>query len=271
MSEELTGDAPEVQGEGVSEPAGPSWDAWEKAGIDPSEMNPYEVRQYVDWVGELTAADSHEATLESALRRWGHLGDDESFQDLLALRDQLRAERDDPFAAAMAGDDDDDYDFYDDDDEGMYEQPMGQNPAVDPYTLREVWRQDMQQELQREREELQQQLQTERLVNDLQGQLENVANAQGLDESERQFLWETAMTRLTNEQVDLQDVPRLMENTWNAIDDMYQKRVARAAGKTNRAPSTTGSASAVPSDVQQAAGIKSAIARTAERLGIPNE
>ena len=270
MSEELAGDAPELQGEGVSEPNGPSWDAWEKAGINPSEMNPYEVRQYVDWVGELTSADSHEATLEQALRRWGHLNDDESFQDLIALRDQLRSEREDPFAVMNQPPDYDDYGDYANTQES-YDEPYGQQPALDPYALREIWKQDMQQELQREREELQQQLQTERLVNDLQGQLENVASSQNLDEAEKEFLWETAMTRLTNQQVDLQDVPSLMESTWNAIDDMYQKRVARAAGRTNSAPSTTGSASATPSDVQQVAGIKSAIARTAERLGIPNE
>lgn len=261
-TEELSGDAPDA-GEGVS---GASWEAWEKAGIDPSELNPYEVRQYVDWVSELTSADSHEATLEQALRRWGHLSDDESLSDLMAIRDQLRAEQEDPFAGYV------DQQQYANTDE-QYEDynNYGADNGLDPYQLRDVWRADMQQELAREREQLQQQIQTERLVSDLQGQLDRVSNDQGLEEPERAFLWESAIARLQNQQVDLDEVPYLMESTWEQIDSLYQKRMARAAASTNSGPSTSAPPSGVPGDAPSGRGIQSALARTAERLGIPSE
>ena len=261
-TEELSGDAPDG-GEGVS---GASWEAWEKAGIDPNELNPYEVRQYVDWVSELTAADSHEATLEQALRRWGHLGDDESLSELMSLRDQIRAERDDPFAGYV------DQQYYEDDSQYEdYTNYGADSGGVDPYQLRDVWRADMQQELAREREQMQQQLQTERLVSDLQGQLDRVSNDNGLEESEKAFLWESAISRLQNQQVALDEIPQLMNSTWNQIESMYQKRMARAATSTNSGPMTSAPPSGVPGDAPPGRGIQSALARTAERLGIPNE
>lgn len=260
-TEELSGDVPDG-GEGVS---GASWEAWEKAGIDPGELNPYEVRQYVDWVSELTAADSHEATLEQALRRWGHLGDDESLSDLMAIRDQIRAEREDPFAGYV------DQQYYEpygqSEDYGAY----GQDSGIDPYQLRDVWRADMQQEMAREREALQQQIQTERLVSDLQSQLDRVSNENGLDEPEKAFLWESAIARLQNQQVDLDEVPHVMQSTWDQIDTLYQKRMARAATSSNAGPATSSPPAGVPGDAPAGRGIQSALARTAERLGIPNE
>lgn len=261
-TEELSGDVPD-EGEGVS---GASWEAWEKAGIDPSEMNPYEVRQYVDWVSELTAADSHEATLEQALRRWGHLGDDESLSDIMAIRDQIRSEREDPFASYQQEYEDPEQDQYYDDSYGQ--QP---EPGLDPYQLRDIWRADMQEQLSHERQEMQQQIQTERLVADLQGQLDRVASGNDLQEQEKAFLWESAISRLQNQQVELQDIPQLMEQTWDQIESIYQNRMARAATVTNSGPSTSAPPSGVPGDVAPGRGIQSAIARTAERLGIPNE
>ena len=270
MSEELSGVAPDDGGEGVS--GASQWEAWEKAGIDPSQMNPYEVRQYVDWVSELTSADSHEATLEQALRQWGHLGDDESLQEIMQIRDSLRQERDDPFAA-YAQQPQDPYAYgnpYEQQDPygAQYGQP---DSGVDPYQLRDIWRADMQEELQRERQEMQQQIQTERLVSDLQGQLDHVANDNGLEEGEKAFLWEAAISRLQNNQVELQDVPSLMTDTWSQIDSLYQKRMARAATSTNAGPSTSAPPAGIPGDVQGGRGIQSAVARTAERLGIPQD
>ncbi len=265
-TEELSGDVPDG-GEGVS---GASWEAWEKAGIDPGELNPYEVRQYVDWVSELTAADSHEATLEQALRRWGHLGDDESLSDLMAIRDQIRSEREDPFSAYQQpyGEQEQEAGYYD------YDQPDSYGVAdngIDPYQLRDIWRADMQEQLQNERQEMQQQIQTERLVADLQGQLDRVANGNDLQEQEKAFLWESAISRLQNQQVELQDIPQLMEQTWGQIESLYQNRMARAATHNNSGPSTSAPPAGVPGDVAPGRGIQSAIARTAERLGIPNE
>lgn len=265
MSEELSGVVPDSGDEGVS--GASQWDAWEKAGIDPSEMNPYEVRQYVDWVSELTAADSHEATLEQALRQWGHLGDNESLQEIMQIRDSLRQERDDPFVGYSQEPE------YGEQYDQQYDQQFApqQDPSIDPYQLRDIWRADMQEEFQRERQEMQQQIQTERLVSDLQGQLDNVANSNGLEEGEKAFLWEAAVSRLQNNQVELEDVPSLMTDTWNQIDSLYQKRMARAATSTNSGPSTSSPPSGVPGAIQGNRGIASAVARTAERLGIPQD
>lgn len=268
MSEELSGDAPEIGGEEVSgEPS--AWEAWEKAGIDPSGMNPYEVRQYVDWVSELTNPDSHEAALEQALRRWGHLGDDESLQELINYRDEIRSQRDDPFARLLGGEEQ--QPGYEDYEQQQYQQQYQEQNLIDPYELRDIWRQDMQQQLAQEREQMQQQLQTERLVQDLENQLDQVASSQELDENERAFLWEAATTKLVNRQVDLDAVPSLMQDTWNQIDSLYQKRVARSAQSAQAGPTTTASPGATPGDVPPGRGIQSALARTAERLGIPQE
>lgn len=260
-TDELPGDAPDLGGEGVPDLS--AWQAWEQAGIDPSAMNPYEVRQYTDWVGELTNPETHETALESALRQWGHLGDDESLQDLIAYRDSIRQEQQDPFSRLIG------------DEEPEFPSPEQQNPyeqnLIDPYELREVWQRDMQQVMEQERQQMQQQMQTERLVQDLQGQLEKVSADQGLDEDEKAFLWEAATTKLVNQQVDLQDVPQLMSQTWNQIDSLYQKRVARSAKSVNDGPRTSVPAAGAPADAPQGRGIQSALARTAERLGIQPE
>ena len=108
-------------------------------------------------------------------------------------------------------------------------------------------------------------------MSDPQGQLDRVSNDQGLEESEKAFLWESAIARLQNQQVDLEDVPQLMESTWDQIDSLYQKRMARAATSTNAGPSTSAPPAGVPGDAPAGRGIQSALARTAERLGIPNE
>jgi hypothetical protein len=262
-TEELSGVGPDGD-EGVS--GANAWQAWEQAGIDPGAYNPYEVRQYTDWVGELTNAETHESALESAMRQWGHLGDDESLQDLIQYRDQLRQQRNDPFAQYQQ-EGYDEYDPY----EYQHQQGIPEHNLIDPNELREVWRQDMQAQLAQEREQMNQQMQTERLVQDLQGQLESVSSSQGLDEDEKAFLWEAATTRLVNQQVDLQDVPRLMENTWSQIDSLYQKRVARSARSQSGQPRTSVPAAGTPSDSPSGRGLSQALAKTAEALGIPQE
>lgn len=260
MSDELSGVAPEGGEEAIPAPAptASQWEAWEKAGIDPSQMNPYEVRQYVDWVGELTSNETHEQALENALRQWGHLGEDESLQDLMNLRDQIRQQQEDPFANFSG--DEEDFEF---EDPGYQEQNL-----IDPYELREVWQRDMQNQLAQERQAMQEQLQTERLVQDLQSQLEQVASGQGLDEDEKAFLWEAATTKLVNRQVDLGDVPSLMNDTWKQIDSLYQKRVARSAKTSDGQPRTSVPPGGSPADVPGGRGLQQALAKTAEALGI---
>lgn len=267
MSDELSGVAPEGGEEAIPgpEPTTSQWEAWEKAGIDPSQMNPYEVRQYVDWVGELTSNDTHEQALENALRQWGHLGEEESLQDLLSLRDQMRQQQEDPFGRLVGGEDEGgEY-------EGFEEPGYQEQNLIDPYELREVWQRDMQQQLAQERQAMQEQIQTERLVQDLQGQLEHVASDQGLDEDEKAFLWEAATQKLINRQVDVSDVPNLMDQTWKQIDALYQKRVARVAKASDGQPRTSVPPAGVPGDGPGGRGLSQALAKTAEALGIQPE
>lgn len=263
-TEELSGVDPSGD-EGVSGGAN-AWQAWEQAGIDPGSYNPYEVRQYNEWIGELTNAETHESALESAMRQWGHLGDDESLQDLIQYRDQLRQQREDPFSRMQEQyQQDDEYDPH-------YEQQgFPEHNLIDPNELREVWRQDMQAQLAQEREQMNQQIQTDRLVQDLQGQLSSVSSSQNLDEDEKAFLWEAATTRLVNNEVELSDIPSLMQNTWDRIDSLYQKRTARSAKSQSSQPRTSVPAAGTPSDSPGGRGIQQALAKTAEALGIPQD
>jgi len=245
------------------------WGSWEQAGVDPS-LNPYEVRQYMDWVQDLTGAETHERALEQAMQQWGHLQEGESLADIMAIRDQLRSERENPFEQFSPSPEE----FHPE--QELYAEPpqaSAQDNYIDPNQLREVWQQDMASQLQQEREAMAQEMEAERIVNDLHGQLDKLADREGLEDQDKQLVWNLAVQQITAQDLEPGDLPGIMDNTWNQMNDLYARKYAKAAGQTKSAPATTSSASAPAAPGQpEKGGLEAAMRRTAELMGMdPND
>lgn len=262
------GVAPEGGESGSSENP---WGAWEQAGVD-SSMNPYEVRQYVDWVQDLTGPETHERALEQAMHQWGHLDEGESLADLMAIRDHLRAEREDPFNQYAQQEEQDPRYEADDDYQGRYEEQQAQSNFVDPNQLREVWQQDMAQYMNQQRQQMAEELEAERIVDDLNRQLDKLGESQGLEARDKELVWNIAVQQIQNQDLEPDDLAGIMDRTWSELNDLYARKFAEAAKKTSSAPSTTHSPSGAPADSQpKQGGLEAAMKRMADSLGVDPE
>ena len=262
VAPEEGGESPEPQGEEQPNP----WGAWEQAGVDPS-LNPYEVRQYMDWVNDLQQPDTHERALEQAMQQWGHLGEGENLSDLIAIRDQLRYERENPFEQHQQFPyEADEQEYAPHDEEAMYQQQQEYQNYIDPNELRQVWQQDMQDQLQQEREQMAQDMEAERIVNDLHMQLDRLADKENLEDQDKQLVWNLAVQQITQQDLEPDDLPGIMDHTFNQLNDMYARKYAKAAGKAPKA-STGGSAAAAPGQ-PKGGGLEAAMRRTADLMGL---
>ena len=70
----------------------------------------------------------------------------------------------------------------------MYQQQQEYQNYIDPNELREVWQQDMQDQLAQEREQMAQDMEAERIVNDLHMQLDKLADKEGLEDQDKQLV-----------------------------------------------------------------------------------
>jgi hypothetical protein len=229
---------------------GDPWSRYAEAGFSPDD-NPYELRQRLAFLEDLTSPERHELALEDALRSWGYLGQGESLDDLRNALSLLRAENDV---------------LYDGDGDGY----------VDTDQLRQAWQQDAYDLIQQARNDMRTELQAEQLAQDFMRQRKELQKSKGLSDSEIQLAWDRAMWRLQTGNVEPERLETLLADSWNEFETLAQARLAKAAAEQDAAPATSAPVSAPPGGSGGSGvaprGVRGALLRTAAALGIdPNE
>lgn len=179
-------DAPEAESQ--AEPQNNAWEPWQQAGWQPEEVNPYEVRQAYDGWQALGNRDTRGYMLERMLQG-NELPEGMSWQEAQEAIQGAWQQRQDPFGAMQQQDPFGGYDPY-----GQQGMPSQQDYAdaasqgIDAYQLREIWKQDMQQELQGFQQQLMAQQQEQQQVEEFTRGMDYLRNQNGLSESDLSFI-----------------------------------------------------------------------------------
>lgn len=220
------------QHEADASPQGAQWEEWQRAGWQPDEVNPYDVRQAYDGWQALGNRDTRGYMLERMLQG-NELPEGMSWQEAQEAIQSAWQQRQDPFMQQQMASD-----HY------GYQQPYGnQGPSqqdyadaaaqgIDAYQLREIWKQDMQQELQSFQQQLMAQQQEQQQVEEFTRSMDSLRGQYGLSESDMSFIAPRA-AEYVQPGVPMQQA---IDQAYKDFDDWRRSALASAASQQQAAP-----------------------------------
>lgn len=223
---------PEAQAEPQSNP----WEPWQQAGFDPSEVNPYDVRQAFDGWQALGNRDTRGYMLERMMQG-NELPEGMSWQEAQEAIQQAWQSRQDPFGYGQP----DPYgqqgqQYAEPDQYGITQQEYADaaQQGVDPYQLRQVWQQDMRQELSQFQQQLEQQYQERQTAEEFTRGMDQLRSSHNLSESDMAFLAPRAVEYVQP------GVPmtQAIEQAYKDFDDWRRNAIASMAQQQQQAPQT---------------------------------
>ena len=217
--------------EAQAEPQGNPWEPWQQVGFDPNEVNAYDVRQAYDGWQALGNRDTRGYMLERMLEG-NELPEGMSWQEAQEAIQQAHQSRQDPFGYAA-----DPYQQQGQADQyGYTQQEYDQAAAqgVDPYQLRQVWQQDMRQELTQFQQQLEQQYQERQASEDFHRGMDSLRSSHNLSDSDMAFLAPRAAEYVQP------GVPmtQAIEQAFKDFDDWRRSAIASMAQQQQQAPQT---------------------------------
>jgi len=246
-----------------------------EAGLDPDSVDWADLAAKAQYVDALTDPNRHFDPLESSLRQWGHLPEGSSLSDMFAA-DAEEVEDTPPWVQSQQAPEIVGYDAAG---EPVFSQPPGQQnqPNFDPAQFAQQFEDRLLKNVDKRIEERttaqQRENMAQRMVNDIEGQMEQVTSKYELNEAESSYLWNHVRSQIVT--MDVQDprqVKGLVDQAWQQIDSIANARLARLTDpNARRAPMTTDQSGPPPSRESQEPGqdaFGGMMQETARRLGL---
>lgn len=228
------------QPESHAEPQNSQWEEWQRAGWQPDEVNPYDVRQAYDGWQALGNRDTRGYMLERMMQG-NELPEGMSWQEAQEAIQQAWQQRQDPFQ--QYGGQPDPYGQYGQQ-QGYGNGPTQQDYAdaaaqgIDAYQLREIWRQDMQQEMQQFQQQFMQQQQEQQQVEEFTRTMDSLRSQHNLNDTDMSFIAPRA-AEYAQPGVPMQQA---IEQAYKDFDDWRRSALAAAATQQQAAPQQSWSA-----------------------------
>jgi hypothetical protein len=249
-----------------------------QAGFDPENTDWNDLAAKIQYVDALTDPNRHFDTLENSLRQWGHLPEDASLSDLFTGEEEEVDEG--PAWQPPQPQGQPQIVGYDAAGEPIYSAPpqqyeQSQQPQWDPSqmeTFEQRLMSKIDQRINESTDNVGRELMAQRMVDDIEQQMERVAQAKNLNEQEAAYLWNNVRARIATS--DIQNpaqVRGMVEAEWQQIENLANARAASLVDPSRRPPLTTDVSGPAPSREAQAPGTDAfggMMGETARRLGI---
>lgn len=228
----------EPQPESHAEPQGNPWEPWQQAGFDPQEVNPYDVRQAYDGWQALGNRDTRGYMLERMLAG-NELPEGMSWQEAQEAIQMAHQARQDPFGYGQPQGYADPYGvqgYGQPDQYGITQQDYADaaQQGVDPYQLRQVWQQDMRQELTQFQQQLEQQYEERQQAEEFTRGMDQVKSQYNLSDADMAYLAPRAVEYVQPGVLMTQAI----DQAYKDFDEWRRNAIASMAQQQQSAPQT---------------------------------
>lgn len=243
---------PDPEGDATPHPpAASQWEPWAQAGWDPAEVNPYEARQAYDGWQALGNRDTRGYMLERMLQG-NELPEGMSWEQAQGAIQREWQSQQDPFQNQQQQG----YGYQQDQYQQDQYQPSDQDYAdiaaqqgIDPNQLRQVWQNDMTQQLQQFRTQMDTDYQQRQQVEEFGRGMDSLRAQHNLSETDMTFLTPRA-AEYAQQGVAMNQA---MESAFRDFDEWRRNSLASMGQQQGQAPQNFASQGGIPASPEQPA------------------